>query len=912
MLKTNSGNKTTLIVLLCVFALVIILASSAHADAPPFQSYTQRDGLADDYITSIAFGSDGAAWIGTARGATRVQDKYWVTYTSDNWLGNSWVSGIAAGSDGKVYFATNGGGLAIFDGATRKTLNTSNSTIPSNYLTGVVLDKQNRVWVGTYGAGVARLEGDKWTKFTLASNFVNALALDARGNPWVATNDGAFYLDNPKPGLSGAQAWTRFTQSKGLASNHVNALTVAPDGRVWFATDNGLTVYDGPTYHSYKATDGLASNSTQAIAVDAQGRVWVGTARGVSVLNGGKWRTYTDADGLADVQVTALALDARGNPWVGTAHGLSTFGSASLTRLATLPVVLVHGWHTADSDQIDDTEFRFIKNYMQQDGFNVFYAAGISPYHTLFQNAATLRDDIAQVRAQTGAPRVDILAFSMGGLNTRAYLESTYYQNDVRRAIILGTPQAGVRLWYPLLTREIQDRPTEPSAIELTPEYAALFNRTHAPSATVPYDLLVGNAQTQPGLDLLKIFPPSDGLIDVWSAHALAGPLVRHVVDTNVHAWNLVPVPFNIASYLYPEQTFDRFIRNALRDPDARPIGSAAPPVAPITPRNTTPLYVDSLSAKETITHTVVIDTNRAARFFARWNSGDFDIALRAPDGTNYTPTNFRDATYLKADIGSFSGYSIPRAQTGNWLVTATRLDTGTQPFTVTTYADLDTDLNLSADSDYAWYPLGAPVVISASLSNKTRGADVRASIEWLGDGVSPREAPKEVGLLEEGEPGTYANTIAGLTRGGYYLVRVTARGSGFERERQLIFAMSPQTAAFAGVPLAHVQGSAGNYTALVVDANVNAMRAGAFALAATLRGAKGQLVTSLTEPLTLTAGTQAVSISIPGRDLRAGGIDGPYSIDLVLMDASWTAVQVDEAPKALTTEAYRANDFAP
>ena len=103
----------------------------------------------------------------------------------------------------------------------------------------------------------------------------------------------------------------------------------------------------------------------------------------------------------------------------------------------------MHGWHTADSDQIDDTEFRFIKNYMQQDGFSVFYAAGISPYHTLFQNAATLRDDIAQVRAQTGAPRVDILAFSMGGLNTRAYLESTYYQNDVRRAIILGTPQAG-------------------------------------------------------------------------------------------------------------------------------------------------------------------------------------------------------------------------------------------------------------------------------------------------------------------------------------------------------------------------------------------------------------------------------------------------------------------------------------
>ena len=90
----------------------------------------------------------------------------------------------------------------------------------------------------------------------------------------------------------------------------------------------------------------------------------------------------------------------------------------------------------------------------------------------------------------------------------------------------------------------------------------------------------------------------------------------------------------------------------------------------------------------------------------------------------------------------------------------------------------------------------------------------------------------------------------------------------------------------------------------------MNAARTGAFALSATLRDAKGQLATSLTEPITLTTGTQPVSISIPGSTLRAAGIDGPYSIDLILMDASWTAVQVDEAPKALTTDAYRASDF--
>jgi hypothetical protein len=140
-------------------------------------------------------------------------------------------------------------------------------------------------------------------------------------------------------------------------------------------------------------------------------------------------------------------------------------------------------------------------------------------------------------------------------------------------------------------------------------------------------------------------------------------------------------------------------------------------------------------------------------------------------------------------------------------------------------------------------------------------------------------------------------------------LVRVTARGAGFAREQQTIFAMSPKTAVFAGAPRARAEGNAGNYSALVIDTSVNAARAGAFALSATLRS-KGQIIASLTAPVTLTVGTQPVSISIPGRDLRARGIDGPYTVDLILMDATWTAVQVDEAPNALTTGPYRANEF--
>lgn len=883
--------------------LSALLFTTAYADPTPFQTYTQQDGLAADYINSIAFAPGGAAWVGTPRGATNIQDKYWITYTAAQSLGNNWVSGVAVTSDGKTYFATDGGGLTLFDGATRKTYNTANSGIPSNYLTAVAADK-SRVWVGTFGAGVARLEGDQWTKFTLASDYINGIALDANGVPWVATDDGAFAFDGT--------AWTHLTQAAGLASNRVLSIAGGPDGRLWFGTDRGATVYDGRRYRTYKTTDGLSDNAVRALTVDASNRVWFGTARGVSVLDGANWKTYTSADGLPDDFITALAVDARGNAWVGTPRGLSTLGLV-LPRPTTLPVILVHGWHGPDSDKLEDSEFRFIAQYMEQDGIAPFYAAGISPEHTLLQNAATLRDDIAAVKAQTGAAQVDVIAFSMGGLNTRAYLESTLYQNDVRRTIILGTPEAGVRLWYPLLTREIEDRPKEPSAIELTPEYADLFNRTHAPRNTVPYDLLAGDARTQSGLELLKAFPASDGLISEWSAHALTGSTVRHIVDTDVHAWNPVPLPFNITSYLYPEQTYTRFIRNALRDPDARPIGFAAPPVEPVAPRNITPMNVDTVKPADSITRTITIDANRTARFFTRWDQGDVDVKLRAPDGTRYTATSFGSATYLKADIGNFVGYSIPRAQPGVWSVIVTRVDRpadgASTPLVVTTYADLDADLKLSAGTDKLWYRPGTAVVVVATLSNHMSGADVRAKIEWLGDGVSPRGASTEVKLLEEGAPGNYAETLTQL-RSGYYLLRITARASSFMRERQAIFSVSPETAKLTGDVRARVEGSAGNYSALVIDAGVDASRAGAFALGATLRGPQKQVVAALTAPITLTQGVQTVSVPVPGRDLRARGVDGPYTVDLTLMDAAWAAVQVDEAPHALTTDAYRATDF--
>jgi hypothetical protein len=190
----------------------------------------------------------------------------------------------------------------------------------------------------------------------------------------------------------------------------------------------------------------------------------------------------------------------------------------------------------------------------------------------------------------------------------------------------------------------------------------------------------------------------------------------------------------------------------------------------------------------------------------------------------------------------------------------------------------------------------------------------VRATIQWLGDGVSPRGDPIEFKLPENPMPGAYDLEINDLIRGGYYLVRFTARGSGFERETQTIFAISPASAQFERIispaPRARVEGTPGNYSALIIESTVTAPRPGSFAVAVTLH-AQGKVVASLTSPLTLEPGLQTVSVSIPGRDIRVRGIDGPYTVNLTLLDTNWAAIQIDELTNILTISDYHVNDFS-
>jgi triacylglycerol lipase len=62
------------------------------------------------------------------------------------------------------------------------------------------------------------------------------------------------------------------------------------------------------------------------------------------------------------------------------------------------------------------------------------------------EHAAELSRAAAELRARTGAPRIDVVAHSMGGLAVRHFLHFMNGQSLVRRVVFTGTPHRGTWL----------------------------------------------------------------------------------------------------------------------------------------------------------------------------------------------------------------------------------------------------------------------------------------------------------------------------------------------------------------------------------------------------------------------------------------------------------------------------------
>jgi signal transduction histidine kinase len=217
------------------------------------ETFTRKDGLAQDQVYAVHRARDGAVWAGTlSGGASRFKDGVFTTYTTVDGLASNTVSAVLQAADGTLWFATPNGASALSESGWRR-FSTAEG-LPSNAVNTLFEDSAHDMWVGT-AAGLALVrDGHVDRALPLPAPLrasIVGLAEDAVGGLWVASADRVLRVDRERlrRGLLLDEAGVRaYGAADGLLGiegvKRHRSLTVGPRGFVWVSTSGGLAMAD--------------------------------------------------------------------------------------------------------------------------------------------------------------------------------------------------------------------------------------------------------------------------------------------------------------------------------------------------------------------------------------------------------------------------------------------------------------------------------------------------------------------------------------------------------------------------------------------------------------------------------------------------------------------------------------------
>ena len=239
------------------------------------QTYTDRNGLAQNSVYSVYESPQGTVWAGTVNGGlSRYKERRFATYTTTNGLASNTIDSILETRDGTTWVATPNG-LDSLSAGQWKTYS-SRDGLPSDTVFCLFEDSSGVLWIGT-STGLAAFHQGHIVPFPDAPNALHkqifGLAEDRDGWLWVATSSHVLRVQREKL-LNATLDETDvrdFELADGLHSTEGvkwNRSVVADSlGRIWFSTSRGLSVVD-PSH--------LATNSPPAIvhmdAISADGK----------------------------------------------------------------------------------------------------------------------------------------------------------------------------------------------------------------------------------------------------------------------------------------------------------------------------------------------------------------------------------------------------------------------------------------------------------------------------------------------------------------------------------------------------------------------------------------------------------------------------------------------------------------
>lgn len=650
---------------------------------------------------------------------------------------------------------------------------------------------------------------------------------------------------------------------------------------------------------------------------------------------------------------------------IGTMISPALLSSALATPTPDKEVaILVHGWQgwnllnpsgrsCLDSPipadrTLAQQEFADIGAYLVDAGYEVYLASWETrPGYTMRAEVAAancLAPQIAAVAEHDRDGKVLLVAHSMGGAVSRAYIEGTL-NPPVEALITLGTPHVGVN--FASLIKAIlllnpgtsllvdQLCTSDPGLCQLGSDQMLLFNAVYRPTG-VPY-LFVGGYGGPFYMAFLNFTEGrNDGIVGYRSGVGYLYNPVSDIPfigrplrdDTLIVSGGDITRRFTNAAHVsffetgtkrwfFADTATKSCVQGFIAGIESGSIAYrytcplyARPPsllAAESAPVSFTPVVAATLAAGQTLTAPIVLDGN-ASEILLGWNDGDLGLTLIAPDGRTITPANLAQelpgSVYLIDPVNGLLSYRLANPPAGEWTAVITA-GPATTTAEVTLVAAVQSSLQLFLD-------LPSSVATGESFTLTARLAQAKAPVEATAVSASlmTPQGAQTVDLARTAA-GEYRGQLIAPAAAGPYVVSVSASGATFSRQLEALLTVRTPGLERHGGAAAMTPDRDGNgkYEQLQIRATYQVAAASQYAVMATLQNADGQAITITRATVDWTAGENLLAVEFDGGEIAAASVNGPYRVVTQIVRVSDGALMADEQP-LIDGLAYLASDF--
>lgn len=214
------------------FIIIIYCISTIKPQSLSYTSYTTKDGLPSNTITTIFQDSKGYIWIGTNNGLARYDGAEFTKYSTSNGLSNNWITTITE---------------SPFEPGT--------------------------IWIGTIAGGVNKWANGSITSYKFGAdpdwNLVSDLCIDKTGTVWFTVFNN--FLQIVKDSVT-------IVKDKN-SPKHPDKVLSKKDGSIWCAEGNQVYIRKPLTTIWKKFNLELPKTSIiTSMTLDAEDQVWIGTS----------------------------------------------------------------------------------------------------------------------------------------------------------------------------------------------------------------------------------------------------------------------------------------------------------------------------------------------------------------------------------------------------------------------------------------------------------------------------------------------------------------------------------------------------------------------------------------------------------------------------------------------------------